>query len=78
MPGPPSDEQTAEIIGAASGHEQVRVVLGTRYAYISTDVLSFGKVRTRDCSEQPRTRVLVYSYTNKIAVEVIMLGAKVQ
>ncbi|MDQ3666534.1 MAG: hypothetical protein M3410_08130 [Acidobacteriota bacterium] len=78
IPGTPSDEQISDIIKAASDHERVRAVVGDRYAYINTDLFGLGKGRTRDHSEPPRTRVFFYSYTNRIAVEVVMLGNQVQ
>lgn len=78
IPGSLSDEEMDKIIEAAVGDERVRLLLGERYACISDDLLSFRKSGGRDYSGQPRIRVLFFSYTNMIAVEITTLGANVE
>jgi hypothetical protein len=75
--GLPREELIEEITQAASHDERVRAVVGERYAHLHTDLLAFGKRQSREHTEQPRTRVLFYSYTHRLAVEVTMRGTQV-
>ena len=77
FPGVPRDELVEEITRAAAQDERVRAVIGERHAHLHTDLLAFGKRQPREHAEQPRSRVLLYSYTNRIAVEVTLRGKQV-
>jgi hypothetical protein len=78
IPDSLSDEEMDKIIEAVLGDERVRLLLGEKYAYISNDVLSFRKAGSRENSGKPRIKVLFFSYTNQIAVEITTLGANIE
>ncbi|ANY83985.1 hypothetical protein BB934_37580 (plasmid) [Microvirga ossetica] len=74
----PSDDAIAEIVKAVLDNERVRLFIGERYSYIGADLLNFRKSYMRDPERRPQVQLLFYSYTNRVAVEVITLGQEVE
>jgi len=76
--GTVTEEQLAEITKSALRDERVRVLLGSRFAHISTDLFGFRKDLPRKYADAPRTRLTCFSYTYKTAVEILMRGVEVE
>ena len=63
---------------AALADAQVRRLLGERFAFISVDELELGKTGGPQTTAELATRLTYFSHTNNVAVEVRMLGSKVE
>ena len=57
---------------------QVRQLLGERFVFISADELESGKTKRPQTAEDLATRLTFFSHANNVAVEVRMLGSKVE
>ena len=57
---------------------QVRQLLGERFVFISADELESGKTERPQTAEDLATRLTFFSHANNVAVEVRMLGSKVE
>jgi len=73
--GPLTEVLEAEIRRAAIASERVQRSLGDRFAHISTDYFEIGKGHSRDCAAPLATRLIFFSHTHNVAVEVEMTGA---
>jgi hypothetical protein len=62
------------IRATAIADERVQSLLGPRFDHINTDMLDFGKDRRPNPAQPIATRVLFFSHTNNVAVEVEMVG----
>jgi hypothetical protein len=78
IPRSPSDDEIVEIARVASSDERVRLLIGDRYAYLGAALLSFRKSYVGDFQRQPQVRLMFFSYTNRVAVEVVTQGPKVE
>lgn len=63
---------------AALADAQVRQLLGERFVFISADELELGKTGRPQTTADLATRLTFFSHTNNVAVEVRMLGSKVE
>lgn len=63
---------------AALADAQVRQLLGERFVFISADELEQGKTGRPQTTAELATRLTFFSHTNNVAVEVRMLGSKVE
>lgn len=63
---------------AALADAQVRQLLGERFVFIVADELELGKTGRPQTTEELATRLTYFSHTNNVAVEVRMLGFKVE
>src|SRR5262249_43829909 len=74
IPGALTDALEGEIRRAATQDRRVREMLGDRFVHLATDMRRFGKGQRPDPSRPLETRLLLYSYTNNVTVEVLMTG----
>ena len=63
---------------AALADARVRQLLGERFVFISADELDLGKTGRPQATAELATRLTFFSHTNNVAVEVGMLGSKVE
>jgi hypothetical protein len=77
IPGALTEAFEAEVRRAALEDRLVRELLGERFVHIHTDELNSGKGRDCDMSRPLGTRLVFFSHTNNVAVEVEMQGLRV-
>jgi hypothetical protein len=77
LPGSLTEELALTLRNAALNDERVHATLGERFAHINTDLIPARKGQQHDCAEPLATRLIFFSHSNKIAVEVRMRGAYV-
>lgn len=78
IPGSLTDELESRIREAALRDARVREALGNRFSYISTDARELEKGRLREPTQPLSTRVVFFSHTRNVALEVYMLGTAVE
>ena len=79
IPGSLTDDLEDQIRMVATQNERVQALLGDRFAYINTDSLQHLSKGQHFSSSRPlATRVTFFSYTNNVAVEVLMQGLNME
>ncbi len=68
----------AQLQQTALADTQVRQLLGERFVFVSADELESGKTERPQTAEDLATRLTFFSHTNNVAVEVRMLGSRVE
>jgi hypothetical protein len=74
IPGGLTDALEEEIRSAAINDRRVQEMLGERSVHLTTDMRRWGKGRRPDPGLPLDTRLLFFSHTNNVAVEVLMAG----
>lgn len=69
-----TDELEQRVRHAALSHPDVRELLGERHAFIHTDMAATGKSMRPDLDRPLRMRLIFFSHTHNMAVEVEMEG----
>lgn len=78
IPGTLTDEIAERMRVAALEEPKLREALGERFVHINTDPSHIGKgSMAMDCGEPIGARLMFYSYSNNTAVQVSMLGMRV-
>lgn len=78
IPGALTDAFAEEIRKYAIYDTRVAALLGDRFVHLTTDMRRWGKGRRPDPSVPLETRIIFYSESNNLAVEVWMKGLSVQ
>jgi len=73
-----TETMETELRNTATQDARVRGALGERYGYVTAAEVEPDKERPRDAGQPLRARLTFYSYTNNVAVEVLMRGREVE